>query len=128
MIRIKIYQQYAFGQYPNAVVFDKINVVGANAHPLYKYLSSTIKNPNGVGRITLNYEKFLIDENGVPVRRYPRKYQLYDMEQDIKALLDGQPLPPAGPSYYKAWRDAEAEAERSEYALKKGLNYFDNKV
>lgn len=27
VIRIKYYQQYGFGQYPNALVFDKIDIV-----------------------------------------------------------------------------------------------------
>ena len=39
-------------------------VVGKFAHPLYKYLTTNAPNPNNVTRITLNYEKFLVDANG----------------------------------------------------------------
>ena len=41
------------------------------------------------------------------------------MEDDIKAVLAGNPLPPPTPKLIKAWRDAYVEAERSEYAFKK---------
>lgn len=49
-----------------------------------RYLCKGLKNPNGVARITLNYEKFLLDKDGIPVRRYPRKLQAADFEQDIR--------------------------------------------
>lgn len=125
VIRLRHYSTYGFGQFPNAIVFDKVNVAGKGAHPLYRYMTRTLKNPNRIARITLDFEKFLLDENGVPVRRYPRKYSAYEIEPDIKALLAGQPLPPPSPSFLRAWRDAGPEAERSEYAFKKGLNYYD---
>ncbi|GAB5033669.1 glutathione peroxidase [Nannochloropsis oceanica] len=125
VIRIKYYQQYGFGQYPNALIFDKIDVVGKRADPFYKYLCKTLKNPNKIARITLNFEKFLLDANGRPIRRYPRKYTAYDMEEDVKAAVAGLPLPPPSPKLIKAWRDAYVEAERSEYAFKKGLNYYE---
>jgi glutathione peroxidase len=125
VIRIKYYQQYGFGQYPNALIFDKIDVVGKRADPLYKYLCKTLRNPNKIARITLNFEKFLLDANGRPIRRYPRKYTAYDMEEDVKAAVAGLPLPPPSPKLIKAWRDAYVEAERSEYAFKKGLNYYE---
>ena len=123
-IRIKMYQQYQFGQFPNAVIFDRLNVVGKTADPLYRYLSRTCKNGNGVGRITLNFEKFLIDSNGVPVRRYPRKYPVEAMQDDIEAVLDDKPLPPAPLAWYKAWKDAIYEADRGEYSFRRGLNYY----
>jgi len=125
VIRIKYYQQYGFGQYPNSLVFDKIDIVGKRADPFYKFLCKTLRNPNKIARITLNFEKFLLDANGRPVRRYPRRYTAYDMEEDVKAVLAGEPLPPPSPKLIKAWRDAYVEAERSEYAFKKGLNYYE---
>ncbi|TFJ81255.1 hypothetical protein NSK_007216 [Nannochloropsis salina CCMP1776] len=125
VIRIKYYQQYGFGQYPNSLVFDKIDIVGKRADPFYKFLCKTLRNPNKIARITLNFEKFLLDAKGRPVRRYPRRYTAYDMEEDVKAVLAGEPLPPPSPKLIKAWRDAYVEAERSEYAFKKGLNYYE---
>lgn len=37
MVRIKYYQFYGFGQFPKAVVFDKIDIVGSTIHPFYRY-------------------------------------------------------------------------------------------
>ena len=56
LVRAKAYQQFGFGTYPTAVVFDKIDVVGSTRHPLYSYLAS-FPDPNGVGRLSLNFEK-----------------------------------------------------------------------
>lgn len=125
MIRLRHYTTYGFGQFPNAVVFDKILVAGKGAHPLYRYMTQTLRNPNRIARITLDFEKFLLDANGVPVRRYPRKFSAYEIEADIKALLEGRPLPPPTTAFLRAWKEAGLEAERSEYAFKKGLNYYD---
>lgn len=36
MVRIKLYQFYGFGQYPKAVVFDKVDIVGSTIHPFYR--------------------------------------------------------------------------------------------
>ena len=38
LVRAKAYQQFGFGTYPTAVVFDKIDVVGSTRHPLYSIL------------------------------------------------------------------------------------------
>ena len=36
VVRIKYYQFYGFGQFPKAVVFDKIDIVGSTIHPFYR--------------------------------------------------------------------------------------------
>ena len=53
-----------------ARVFDKIDVIGNTAHPLYRYLALAT-NPNGVGRLTVNFEKFLLDGDGKPDQAVP---------------------------------------------------------
>jgi glutathione peroxidase-family protein len=35
---------------------------------------NALPTPAGGARIGLNYEKFLLDHTGKPLRRYPRKY------------------------------------------------------
>lgn len=73
-----------------------------------------------------NFEKFLIDgRTGKPLRRYPRKYQPYDIADDIAALLQGRQLPPAQANFKEEWRNAAKEAENDTYRFQKGLNYFD---
>ena len=52
----------------------QVDLLGKTAHPLYSYLMNTLRNPNGRAAVSLNFEKFLLDETGQPVRRYPRKY------------------------------------------------------
>ncbi|CBJ48820.1 Glutathione peroxidase [Ectocarpus siliculosus] len=126
VIRIKFYQFYGFGQYPKAVVFDKIDIVGNTIHPFYRYLCRALKNPNGIARITLNYEKFLLDQDGKVVRRYPRKLEAADFEADVKAVIAGDPLPAENRDYKLSWLKADQEATKSEYAFKLGLNYYNN--
>lgn len=53
-----------------------------------RYLCRALKNPNGIARITLNYEKFLLDKDGRVLRRYPRRLEASDFEQDVKAIYD----------------------------------------
>ena len=74
--RAKAKEYYGFGDYPKAVVFDKVDLLGPSANPFYNYLTSNLATPNGYKRITLNYEKFLLDSNGNPLRRYPRKVRM----------------------------------------------------
>lgn len=50
-------------------VFEKINVNGDDAHPLFKYLKSKIKGDRGAA-IKWNFVKFIIDKNGEPVERF----------------------------------------------------------
>ena len=37
--------------------------------------------------ITWNFEKFLINQDGIPVKRYSPKYENADISADIDALL-----------------------------------------
>jgi glutathione peroxidase len=45
-------------------MFEKVRVNGRNAHPLYKELTSTPTADGKTGRITWNFEKFLITPGG----------------------------------------------------------------
>ena len=67
-------------------VFDKINVNGKNAHPLYKYFK---KEKSGIfgGSIKWNFTKFLIDKNGNVVERYAPTDSPLKMEEKIKELI-----------------------------------------
>lgn len=50
-------------------MFDKVDVNGDKAHPLFKYLKSELGSILG-RRIKWNFTKFLIDANGKPVKRF----------------------------------------------------------
>ena len=64
---IKEFCQAYFVTFP---LFSKIKVKGKNKHPLYQYLTSRETNPNFGGRITWNFNKFLIDQQGRVVNRF----------------------------------------------------------
>lgn len=50
-------------------MFAKIETNGDHAHPFYKFLKNKQKGTLG-NRIKWNFTKFLINKDGVPVRRY----------------------------------------------------------
>jgi glutathione peroxidase len=64
----------------------KIDVNGANQHPIYAWLKEADNFP---GDIEWNFEKFLIDRDGKVVRRYPPATTPEDagLLQDIADLL-----------------------------------------
>ena len=51
-------------------MFAKVDVNGADAHPLYKYLKHEAKGLLGSEAIKWNFTKFLVDKTGKVVRRY----------------------------------------------------------
>lgn len=62
-------------------MFSKIEVNGENAHPIYKYLKSSLGGFFG-SKIKWNFTKFIIDKNGNPVKRFspftkPEKIEKY---------------------------------------------------
>lgn len=59
-------------------MFEKISVAGRDIHPLYEYLTSKQEGHDFGGRITWNFNKFLIDGEGNIVARYPSKTEPLD--------------------------------------------------
>ena len=51
-------------------LFAKIEVNGANTHPLYQYLKSQARGLLGSEAIKWNFTKFLVDKDGKVVKRY----------------------------------------------------------
>jgi glutathione peroxidase len=54
-------------------MFSKIEVLGANKAPLYKYLTESATDPKFPGEITWNFEKFLIGKDGQIAARFAPK-------------------------------------------------------
>ncbi|KAL3619298.1 putative phospholipid hydroperoxide glutathione peroxidase [Castilleja foliolosa] len=71
-------------EYP---IFDKIEVNGSNAVPLYKYLKS-VKGSLFGNDIKWNFSKFLVDQDGHVVDRYAPTTSPLSIEKDIKKLLE----------------------------------------
>ena len=51
-------------------IFSKIKVTGSKKNPLYKFLTDKETNPDFSGRITWNFNKFLLDFEGRVVNRF----------------------------------------------------------
>jgi glutathione peroxidase len=68
-------------------MFAKIDVNGAAAHPLYRYLTSTMPGVLGIESIKWNFTKFLVDARGHPVRRYAPTTAPAAIGTEIEALL-----------------------------------------
>jgi glutathione peroxidase len=68
-------------------MFSKVDVNGANAHPLYKYLTSEKPGILGTEAIKWNFTKFLIGKDGEPVKRYGSADKPESLEADIEKAL-----------------------------------------
>lgn len=67
-------------------IFDKVDVNGKDATPLYKFLKKAKGGIFGDG-IKWNFTKFLVDQDGNVVERYAPTTSPSSIEKDIKKLL-----------------------------------------
>lgn len=67
-------------------MFEKIDVNGDNAHPLYKYLKNERKGFLNE-KIKWNFTKFLIDSEGNVVKRYAPTTSPNKIREDIERLM-----------------------------------------
>jgi glutathione peroxidase len=68
-------------------LYAKIEVNGADAHPLYKWLKSEKAGVLGTEAIKWNFTKFLIDRAGGVVKRYAPTDTPEKIEKDLAAVL-----------------------------------------
>jgi len=71
-------------------MFSKIEVNGEGAAPLYKYLTAKDVGPAGKGKISWNFEKFLVDREGNLVKRFSPRTKPADEEviESIESELE----------------------------------------
>jgi glutathione peroxidase len=67
-------------------MFEKIDVNGANAHPLYNYLKSEKTGLLG-SSIKWNFTKFLVDRSGKVVARHAPTATPQGLKREIEGLL-----------------------------------------
>jgi glutathione peroxidase len=75
-------------------MFSKIDVNGANTHPLYRFLKKEkpgLLGPLGGGAIKWNFTKFLVDREGRVVARYASTTKPETLASDVERLLDSSP-------------------------------------
>jgi glutathione peroxidase len=68
-------------------MFQKTDVNGPNAHPLYVHLKSAAPGIFGTEAIKWNFTKFLIDRNGHVTERYAPRQGAKDIRKDLMPLL-----------------------------------------
>jgi glutathione peroxidase len=68
-------------------IFEKVEVNGKKAHPIFNYLKSQLKGGILGSRIKWNFTKFVIDKEGRPVKRFAPTTKPEKMESYIKQLL-----------------------------------------
>jgi glutathione peroxidase len=68
-------------------LFEKTDVNGENAHPLYKYIKHAAPGILGTEAIKWNFTKFLVDRQGQVVRRYGSADDPASIANDIQKIL-----------------------------------------
>lgn len=68
-------------------MFEKIDVNGAAAHPLYRWLKDSAPGLLGSKSIKWNFTKFLVDRNGQVKARYAPLTKPEQLAGDIEAVL-----------------------------------------
>ena len=68
-------------------MFAKVDVNGAGAHPLFKYLTSEKAGVLGTEAIKWNFTKFLIDREGRVVARYGSSAKPESLDEPIRQVL-----------------------------------------
>jgi glutathione peroxidase len=70
-------------------IFEKIDVKGPNQHPLYAFLTSKRSNPRFAGKISWNFNKFLIGRDGTVLNRFGTRVtpEAPELERAIEQAL-----------------------------------------
>jgi len=68
-------------------LFEKIDVNGSGAHPLFRHLEHAAPGVLGTEFIKWNFTKFLIRKDGTVFKRYAPATRPEDLRADIAALL-----------------------------------------
>ncbi len=71
-------------------MFDKIDVNGVNAHPLYTRLKQDAPGLLGTEAIKWNFTKFLVDRDGKVIARYAPTTSPNALDSDVLQLLDNR--------------------------------------
>ena len=68
-------------------MFAKVDVNGADTHPIFAFLKAAAPGVLGTEGIKWNFTKFLVDRDGTVVDRYASAHKPEDMAGDIERLL-----------------------------------------
>jgi glutathione peroxidase len=68
-------------------LYEKIEVNGGNAHPLWKWLKKEKPGLLGMEAVKWNFTKFLVDKSGKVVKRYAPTDTPEKIEKDLSLVL-----------------------------------------
>jgi len=68
-------------------IFDKIDVNGTTAHPMFTFLRSKLTGTLG-SSVKWNFTKFLCDRQGIPIERYSPVTKPVSFEDQVVKLLN----------------------------------------
>jgi glutathione peroxidase-family protein/uncharacterized membrane protein len=68
-------------------MFEKIEVNGKNAHPIFRFLKSSLPGTILGDRINWNFTKFVVDKNGIPAKRFAPTTKPEAMEKYIEQII-----------------------------------------
>ena len=98
--------------------FDKIDVNGENAHPLYTWLKAQA----GGGDIKWNFTKFLIGRDGKVIKRYESRDQIATIEADMQMEVNPVLSNMMARRSIRKYLDKPVEHEKLEIIVKCGIN------
>lgn len=78
-------------------LFEKVQVNGRRAHPLFQFLKRSQRGVLRSGAIKWNFTKFLVSRRGEVVRRYRSRITPEEIEASIVTLLNDPAAPAARP-------------------------------
>ena len=98
--------------------FDKIDVNGENAHPLYTWLKAQA----GGGDIKWNFSKFLVGRDGKVIKRYESRDQVAAIEADMQMEVNPVLSNIMARRSIRKYLDKPVEHEKLEVIVKCGIN------
>ncbi len=98
--------------------FDKIDVNGENAHPLYTWLKAQA----GGGDIKWNFTKFLVGRDGKVIKRYESRDQIATIEADMQMEVNLVLSNMMARRSVRKYLNKPVEHEKLETIVKCGIN------
>ena len=98
--------------------FDKIDVNGENAHPLYTWLKAQA----GGGDIKWNFTKFLVGRDGKVIKRYESRDQIATIETDMQMEVNPVLSNIMARRSIRKYLDKPVEHKKLEVIVKCGIN------
>ena len=98
--------------------FDKIDVNGENAHPLYTWLKAQA----GGGDIKWNFTKFLVGRDGKVIKRYESRDQIATIETDMQMEVNPVLSNMMARRSVRKYLNKPVEHEKLETIVKCGIN------